>query len=130
MSPDTTSSTRRFCCRPEAVSLDATGIVFPNPLAVTESSGIPDCGQIIPHRRGAVFRKLLIVVVASDAVGVTFHLHPQPGMPSQNSGHSRQLLARCLAQGILGGVEQYVRHIYDQPSRGIARLQDRIELAQ
>jgi hypothetical protein len=30
-SPDTMSSTRRFCCRPPAVSLEATGCVLPNP---------------------------------------------------------------------------------------------------
>ena len=41
ISPETTSSTRRFCCRPVAVSFDATGWVLPNPLAVTEASEIP-----------------------------------------------------------------------------------------
>src|SRR5689334_24781363 len=42
-SPEITSSTRRFCCRPPAVSLDATGCDLPKPLAVTESPAIPCC---------------------------------------------------------------------------------------
>ena len=29
ISPEITSSTRRFCCRPEEVSFEATGWVFP-----------------------------------------------------------------------------------------------------
>src|SRR5262245_44710101 len=40
-SPVTTSSTRRFCCRPAAVSLDATGEVSPKPLAVIEAEETP-----------------------------------------------------------------------------------------
>jgi unsaturated chondroitin disaccharide hydrolase len=40
-SPDTTSSTRRFCCRPAAVSLPTAGIVSPNPFAVTDVEGTP-----------------------------------------------------------------------------------------
>lgn len=42
-SPESTSSTRRFCWRPSGVSFDATGAVFPKPLAVTASAGIPCC---------------------------------------------------------------------------------------
>jgi hypothetical protein len=42
-SPDSTSSTRRFCLRPSAVSLDATGAVFPKPLALIASEEIPCC---------------------------------------------------------------------------------------
>jgi len=42
-SPEITSSTRRFCCRPAAVSFEATGCVFPKPLVVTEVCGIPCC---------------------------------------------------------------------------------------
>ena len=36
-SPETTNSTRRFCCRPAAVSFVATGTVSPNPFAVRMS---------------------------------------------------------------------------------------------
>jgi len=39
-SPETTNSTRRFCCRPSAVSLDATGCVLPKPCAVMEAMGM------------------------------------------------------------------------------------------
>src|SRR5271157_807757 len=40
-SPEITSSTRRLSCRPSAVSLDATGWVFPKPFVVTDVPGIP-----------------------------------------------------------------------------------------
>jgi len=40
-SPDTTNSTRRFCCRPEAVSLEVTGCVLPNPRALSEFIEMP-----------------------------------------------------------------------------------------
>ena len=40
-SPETTRSTRRFFSRPCAASLDAMGLVFPNPFAVIELAGIP-----------------------------------------------------------------------------------------
>lgn len=40
-SPETTSSTRRFCCRPAAVSLEATGPLLPNPIAVTDGLDTP-----------------------------------------------------------------------------------------
>ena len=34
-SPETTRSTRRFICRPDAVAFEATGFAFPYPCAVT-----------------------------------------------------------------------------------------------
>ena len=40
-SPDTKSSTLRFCCRPEELSFEATGRVFPKPLAETEFVNTP-----------------------------------------------------------------------------------------
>ena len=40
-SPETTSSTRRFCWRPAAVSFVVTGFVFPKPAAVTLFDAIP-----------------------------------------------------------------------------------------
>jgi hypothetical protein len=40
-SPESTSSTRRFCCRPSGVSLDAMGWVLPNPRAPIELAAIP-----------------------------------------------------------------------------------------
>lgn len=42
-SPDSTSSTRRFCCLPSAVSLVAIGWVLPKPRASTELAAIPCC---------------------------------------------------------------------------------------
>jgi len=40
-SPETISSTRRFCWRPSEVSFDAMGLVFPKPFEVVEDSGMP-----------------------------------------------------------------------------------------
>ena len=40
-SPDTRSSTLRFCCRPAELSLEATGKVFPKPRAETEFVATP-----------------------------------------------------------------------------------------
>jgi hypothetical protein len=40
-SPDTTNSTRRFSCRPDARSFDATGDVLPKPFDVTEADATP-----------------------------------------------------------------------------------------
>ena len=40
-SPDTRSSTLRFCCRPAEVLLEATGKVSPKPLALTASAATP-----------------------------------------------------------------------------------------
>ena len=42
-SPDTTSSTLRFSCRPLALSFEATGMVFPKPLALTDPAVTPCC---------------------------------------------------------------------------------------
>lgn len=39
--PLTTNSTLRFCCRPSGVSLDATGWVSANPVAVMPEAGTP-----------------------------------------------------------------------------------------
>src|ERR1019366_3569777 len=45
-SPDTTSSTRRFSCRPEKFSLEATGSVLPKPVAVIEFVDTPCCTRL------------------------------------------------------------------------------------
>ena len=52
-SPETTSSTRRFCCRPAAVSLDATGVDLAEALAPSEcpTAGPGSTGNRARHRR-------------------------------------------------------------------------------
>ena len=69
-SPETTSSTRRFCCRPAAVPLDATGLSLPNPTAVIFPTCNPCLYQEVAHGIAAVLRQLQTVFVATDAVGV------------------------------------------------------------
>ena len=48
-SPDTTSSTRRFSCRPAELSLEATGSVLPKPFAVMELAGTPLLHEIVAY---------------------------------------------------------------------------------
>src|SRR5579864_7204324 len=42
-SPETRSSTLRFCCRPAELSLEATGRLLPKPLDETELVDTPSC---------------------------------------------------------------------------------------
>jgi hypothetical protein len=42
-SPDTRSSTLRFCCRPAESPFEATGKVLPKPFALTEFAATPCC---------------------------------------------------------------------------------------
>jgi hypothetical protein len=45
ISPEMTSSTRRFFCRPAAVLLSATGTVLPKPLATMPELSSPCCAM-------------------------------------------------------------------------------------
>ena len=55
-----------------AVALSAVGIVLPKPSAVTQAWSRPYLSQKAANQRGAVFRKLLVELIAADAVGVAF----------------------------------------------------------
>jgi hypothetical protein len=77
-----------------------------------------------------LFGKPLIVLVAADAVGVTFHIQPQTRMPGDDAGHLGQFLARQRPQRELGRVEKDIRHVHDQATRRVAGLQNGVELRQ
>jgi hypothetical protein len=66
-------STRRFCRRPSAVSLFATALDLPYPTAVTDvGSTSGRSGRRARNWLG--FLKVLIVCVAFDAAGISFHV--------------------------------------------------------
>ena len=96
-SPEMTISTRRFSWRPCAVSLDATGWLLPNPLAVTEVSAIL-VGQVFTHSIAALFGELLVVCIAANAVRVAFHIELQSRMSRDDAGHLGQLFASERSQ--------------------------------
>jgi len=71
-SPDTTISTRRFCCLPVAVLLSAIGEVLPNPgghAGLRQS--LPD--EVPAHSVRTLLRELLVRFIASDAIRMTLN---------------------------------------------------------
>ena len=86
--------------------------------------------QILAHRLRPLLREPLIEIVASPAVGVTFHLHLQRRISEQDAGNFRKLLARSGLQGVAAGVKEHVGHIYDQSPDSVVRLQNGAELLQ
>ena len=48
----------------------------------------------LAYGRAALLGKALIVVIATDAVGVTLHVQLETRMPGDDAGNLRQLLAR------------------------------------
>ena len=84
--------------------------------------------QVIAHRHGTTFRKLLIVVRRTGAVGVALDLHFQIRIRKQDSRDLCQLLPSSRFEGVLVGVEQNVGHVDDEPASAVASLQDRVEL--
>ena len=127
-SPETTNSTRRFCCRPADVSLVATGWLSPNPWEPMEDVTMPCPNQEIANRVRAVFRQAHVELVRSHAVGMAFHFEPQSGIGQNDAGDLGQLLARAGLERILPGVEKNVRHVDDEASGAVAGLQDGVEL--
>src|SRR5271170_6909432 len=63
-------------------------------------------GQVVTHGCAAVFRKLLVVIIAADAVGIAFHRQSQTRMARDDSRHLGELLASGRPERVLGRVEQ------------------------
>ncbi len=59
-SPDTTMFTRRFCARPLAVVLSATGLFLPKPADVMLVCETPCDDEEVLHRGCAILRQLLV----------------------------------------------------------------------
>ena len=125
------SSTRRLSCRPAAVSFVATGCDLPNPLAGTEFiSDNPLMDEIITHRSGSLLGEVLVILLATHAVGMAFDLQFQPRVSQENTGHFGQPLPCQRPQGILGRVKENIRHINDEAAGSIASFENQVKLAQ
>ena len=64
-----TTSTRRFCCRPAADSLSATGEFSPRPAELSRAVPTPWPTR---NRVGTALREVLVVLLAAHAVGEPF----------------------------------------------------------
>src|SRR5579864_2998164 len=107
---------------------DGLGLAIPVGL---DRSGVdPLLDEIVANRLGAVLRKLLIVLITADAIGVSFDLEVQAGIRQYDAGDFRQTLAGGRKKLIAAAAEQYVRHICDEATGGVARGKNRIELLQ
>ena len=129
-SPERTSSTRRFCWRPSGVSLVAMGSVLPKPWASTDVPRNSLLHEIIADGLRAALREILIVLVAADAVGVSFDGNVQAGISEHDAGNFGEALAGSGQKLEAAAAEQDVGHIGDEAAGGVARGENRIELLQ
>ena len=120
-----------------AVSLAAFGVVVGSDgLRFTEAAGGDGrgrdalLGEKIADGIGAAFGELLIEFVATDAVGVALDLEREAGMRENDAGNFGELFACAGLEGVAAGVEKHIRHIDDETARGIAGLQNGIQLAE
>jgi hypothetical protein len=126
-SPDTRSSTLRFCWRPAELSFEATG-------SVAETSGADRVGgytllyEIGAHGIGTILGQLLVHVIAADIIRVSADLNVESRRRQQDTGNLRQLLPCSWLQGILSAVKQYVGHANDEPTCAVASLKNGIQL--
>ena len=109
ISPETTSSTRRFCWRPAAVSFVATGMDSPKPFAVTEPAGIPalDASTVL-IRAGADCRSIF------DAA---CEVYEAAGYPTQRTKTAGEVLDRGFFHGLGHGVGL---EVHEGPSMGLS----------
>ena len=122
------SSTRRFCCRPAAVSLVATGRPSPTPNVTIARRRNPLIDKIRADRLGAPFREPLVVFVRADAVGVALDLEAESRMRDEDARHPRQLLPRAGLQVRACRIEQHVGQIDDQSARCLSRFENHVQL--
>src|SRR5215471_3502473 len=120
-----------------AVALAAfSGLIRSNRLRLAEAassdrrSWYAVCRKKFADGVSAAFGELLIEFVAADAVGVPLDLQRETRMREQNTGNLCELLARAGLQRKAASVKKYVGHIHDKTARGIARLQDGIQLSE
>ena len=126
-SPETTISTRRFCCRPAALSLDATGSGLAEADGRHRGAGTP-CPPDTRARNRRASRR---------ASGCTRRCRCcRCGLPTgssardrqQNAGHLGQFFARAGLQRVLVEVEEHVGDVDDQAARRFARFQNQVQL--
>ncbi len=95
--PETTSSTRRFCLRPAAVLLSATGSAnaIANRAHVLRGNALGEKGEEGLHGVGALLGELLVVLLAAGVVGVALDLNLQVGMGEEDAGN--RVSASCVS---------------------------------
>ena len=77
--------------------------------------------QVVAHGSAALFGKLLIVFVAADAVGVTFHIQPQTRVPGDDAGDLGQFLAGQGADEYLA-VSKRTSDMFTIKPRAVSRV--------
>ena len=85
--------------------------------------------QEVADRIGTVFRELLVILVASDAVGVSLDLHLQTGIGLQDSGDLGQAELGVGLQSVSASVEEDVGHVDDEAAGRFASGQDAVKLS-
>src|SRR5438270_4067415 len=84
--------------------------------------------EIVAHRVGAILGKFLVYLIGTHIVRVAANFNIKSRVSNQNACDFRKLLPRTRPQRVLSRVEQHIRHADDEPSCGIAGLQNRIQL--
>lgn len=75
-------------------------------------------------------RSALVIGIATNAVRVSLDSECERGIGEHDATDLCQLLARQRTKGVLGGVEENVRHVDDEAARGVASLENGIEFLQ
>src|ERR1700693_3676470 len=86
--------------------------------------------QVIAHCIAAVFRKPLVVVVATDAIGMGLYFESQAEVTGYDAAYSGELLTSNWPQRKFRRVEQNIGHIHDKSAGCIPSLENRVELRQ
>src|SRR5437879_5449280 len=86
--------------------------------------------EVVANRLGAQLREALVVFVAANAVGVSFHRDVQAGIRENDAGNFRQALAGSGSEFVTAAAEQDIRHIGDKSAGGVASRKNRVELLQ
>ena len=115
-----TTSTRRFCCRPAAESLSATGSLRPLPDATSRRRANPLSSQIRFHRLSAALGERLVVVFTTHAVRVALDGHTAIRVFVEERGQFVQIARRARLQvGLAGGEQHIAERQYQTAIRGL-----------
>src|SRR6267378_7493383 len=88
----------------------------------------PLLDDVIADGLGAVFGELLVVVVPTDAVGVSFDCEMKTGIGEDDSGDFCQAFAGSGKKLEAAAAEQDVGHVGDQAAGGVAGGKNAVEL--
>src|SRR4029077_1045373 len=85
---------------------------------------------VVAHRFCSPFRELLVVVVATHAVSMTFDREAQAGIGQYNARNFGQALACSGKKFEAAALEEHVRHVGDQAASRITGREHGVELLQ